>query len=81
MQIGGKTINICAPNFSPNVTMTRTGKVTIKLTDAILLPPNFYKLVKTDNTVVYDIFKFKVGENKLEWKPLEYFVREEHDHK
>ena len=56
--------------------MTRTGKVTIKLTDAILLPSDFEKLVKVNNSVIYDVFTFKVGQNKLEWKPLEYSVRE-----
>jgi hypothetical protein len=68
--MGDKKMNICTPNFSPNITMTRTGKVSIKLGDAIVLPPDFEKLVKVNSTVIYDIFKFKVGQNKLKWKPL-----------
>ena len=80
-QIGDETINICAPNFSPNITMTRTGKATIKLTDTFLLPSDFEKLVKVNNTVIYNVFKFKVGQNKLKWKPLKYSVREEVKHK
>jgi len=70
-------INICKPNFSPNITMTRTGKVTLKLTEFIHLPPEFEKMVKVNNPVIHDIFKFKLGEKNTEWKPLKYFVRNE----
>jgi len=61
--------------------MTRTGEVTIKLTDAILLPSDFEKLVKVNNLVIYNVFKFKVGKHKLKWKPLEYSIQEELKHK
>ena len=77
VQIGDETINICSPNNSPNITMTSSGKVTIKLTDAIVLPSEFGKLFKLKNIAIYDVFRFKVGQNKLKWKPLEYFVQEE----
>jgi len=57
--------------------MTRTGKVTLKLTEFIHLPSEFENLVKVNNPVLHDIFKFKVGEKNIEWKPLKYFVRTE----
>jgi hypothetical protein len=64
IKIGNQTINICKPNFSQNITMTRTGKVTIKLTDSIHLPPEFEKLAKVNNPIIHDIFKLKVGKKK-----------------
>jgi len=66
-------MHICKPNFSQNITLTRTGEVTLKLTDSIILPPDFEKLVKVNNTAIYEIFKFKIGKNQVKWKPLEYF--------
>jgi hypothetical protein len=51
--------------------------VTLKLTEFVHLPAEFEKLVKVNNPVIHDIFKFKVGEKKTDWKPLKYFVRTE----
>ena len=72
MKVGNQTMNICKPNFSQNITMTRTGEVTLKLTDSIKLYNDLENLIKLNKTVIYDLFKFKIGQHKLEWKPLEY---------
>ena len=72
MKVGNQTMNICKPNFSPNITMTRTGEVTLKLTDSIKLYKDLENLIKLNKTVIYDLFKFKLGQQKLQWKPLEY---------
>jgi hypothetical protein len=50
--------------------------VTLKLANSITLPPDFDKLFKTNNTVVYETFKFKIGQQELKWRPLEYTIRE-----
>jgi hypothetical protein len=60
-----ENMNICKPNFSQNITITRTGEVTLKLTDSIILPPGFEKLVKVNDIAIYENLKFKIGQNKL----------------
>jgi len=63
IKIGNQTLDICKPNFSPNITVTRTGRVTLKLSERIHLPSDFEKLVKVHSPVIHEIFKFKVGKN------------------
>ena len=58
IKIGEETINICRPNFSKNITMTKDGKVNLKIGDFINVPNNFD--VKSGG--LSTIYEFKIGD-------------------
>ena len=58
IQIGGETINICRPNFSQNITMSKAAQVSLKLGDFISAPANF----DLKSGGIQTIYEFKIGE-------------------
>jgi hypothetical protein len=50
-------MNICQPNFSQNITMTKTGLVRVKLGNFINVDANF----DIKSSSLYTVYEFKIG--------------------
>ncbi len=65
-RISTRKLDICQPNLSPNITISSSGRVTLRLGEAVMLPLNMASLIKSNSSSLYTMFKLNVNEGLQE---------------